>query len=131
MKRSVNRLVAWGRRVRRSGAACMATVAAWGVVTLTLAAPAFAQVPQVQYGTANSAAQAISTQLENVAATIRDILGATALVAILIGAMLLHGAHDVHLQDTSKRVIAAAILALALAAFAPTIINWIGSLGTS
>lgn len=130
MFRLVSRLRAWGRRARRAGRGLMAAAAAWGVAALTLAAPAFAQVPQVQYGTANAAAQTISTQLENVAATIRDILGATALVAILIGAMLLHGAHDVHLQDTSKRVIAAAVLALALAAFAPTIINWIGGLGS-
>lgn len=131
MIRLVNRLAAWGRRARRAGTALAASMVAWGVVALTAAGPAFAQVPQVNYGQSSPAAQTIAGDLENIAATIRDVLGATALVAILIGALLLHGAHDVHLQDTSKRVIAAAVLALLLAAFAPTIINWIGSIGSS
>lgn len=99
-------------------------------VFLFLAAgPAFASgIPPVQYGTANAAAGNVTTALTGIAATIRDVLGATALVALVVAALVNHFVHDQRAKDRAKEIVAAAVGGLLIAAFAPAIVNWFGSL---
>ena len=90
---------------------------------------AFAANPTVNYGTSNTQlSSTVTTTLESVATTIRDVLGATALVVILVAALTNHFVHDQRSKDRAKEMIVAAIVGLLLAAFAPAIVNWIASL---
>lgn len=89
---------------------------------------AASSIPTVQYGTGNAVATTVNTALENIAATIRDVLGGTALVAILVAAIVNHFVHDARAKDRAKEIIASAIVGLLIAAFAPQIVNWFASL---
>jgi hypothetical protein len=120
LRRQRNRVAVWGRR-----ASLMLTAAlVWGAGAVAHAAgPA-----PVQYGTPGAAANVAVGALENVAATIRDVLGATALVAFLVAALTNHFVHDQHAKERAKEIMAAAIVGLLIAVFAPSVVNWIGSL---
>lgn len=85
-------------------------------------------IPAVQYGAPNGAATVIDTALEGVAGTIRDILGVTALLAIVAAALVNHFVHDPRSKERAKEMVAAAIVGLLLAVFAPEIVNWIAAL---
>jgi hypothetical protein len=115
----------WPRRWRAAVAAALA-----GVMAAWASAVAFAAntVPAVQYGSGGSVAQTVSTALENVAATIRDVLGATALVALVGAALVNHFVWDQKAKDRSKEIVVAAFIGLLIAAFAPQIITWVASL---
>jgi hypothetical protein len=87
-------------------------------------------IPPVSYTTGNSAlTQNVTTGLENIATTIRDILGAAALVAILVAALTNQMVHDARAKDRAKEFGVAAVVGLLLAAFAPAIVNWFANLG--
>ncbi len=85
-------------------------------------------IPAVQYGAPNAAATTIDTALEGVAGTVRDILGVTALLAIVGAALVNHFVHDPRSKERAKEMVAAAIVGLLLAVFAPNIVNWIAAL---
>lgn len=85
-------------------------------------------IPKVGYGTAGSLGTKINGEIENVAATVRDILGGTALLALVVAALVNHFIHDPRSKDRAKEIVVAAIVGLLIAAFAPEIINWIISL---
>jgi hypothetical protein len=86
----------------------------------------------VQYGSSNSGvANTISTSMEGLAATIRDILGATALVALVAAALVNHFVHDQRAKDRAKEIAGAAVVGLLIAGFAPAIVNWFTGIGNS
>ena len=87
-------------------------------------------IPPVNYG-ANADtgfAGQVSGAAENVASTIRDLLGATALLVILVAAVMNHFVHDQRAKERAKELIGAAVVGLLVAAFAPQIVNFIASL---
>lgn len=86
-------------------------------------------IPTVNYGTGDSAAaNTVTTAMENVASTIRMVLGGTALVVILAAAVMNHFVHDARAKERAKELIGAAVVGLLLAAFAPQIVNFIAGL---
>lgn len=86
-------------------------------------------IPQVQYGNGNTAlGNTINSAMENIAATIRYVLGATALVVILAAAVMNHFVQDPRAKERAKELVAAAVVGLLLAAFAPQIVNFIAGL---
>lgn len=112
---------------------------AMAVLTLGLAAPASAAtmhhvllasgIPPVTYGNGNTAVgNTINSSLEQIAATIRYVLGATALVVFLVAAVTNHFVHDERAKMRAKELVSAAVVGLLVAAFAPQIVNFIGSL---
>ena len=100
----------------------------WIVASGTSFAAAAGGIPPVQYGAPNGAATVINTALEGVAGTIRDILGVTALLAIVAAALVNHFVHDPRSKERAKEMVAAAVVGLLLAVFAPEIVNWIAAL---
>lgn len=98
------------------------------LVIMGAQAAAASGLPQVNYGTGGSLATKVNGELENVAATVRDILGGTALLALVIAALINHFVHDPRSKDRAKEVVVAAVVGLLIAAFAPSIVNWIGSM---
>jgi hypothetical protein len=82
----------------------------------------------VQYGAPSGAAGTVISAMESVAGTIRYILGATALVAFLVAALVNHMVHDQHAKDRAKEIMASAVVGLLIAAFAPALVNWIGGI---
>lgn len=126
------RLWSWlmplGLLVSAFGALVMPTAAYAAVLPnhLYLAA---GNIPQVNYGTGNTALSgSVTTAMENLAQTIRLVLGGTALVVILVAAVMNHFVHDQRAKERAKELIAAAVVGLLLAAFAPQIVNFIASL---
>ncbi len=90
---------------------------------------AAAGIPAVNYGNGNTALSTpVVTAMESVAATIRLVLGGTALVVILAAAIMNHFVHDPRAKERAKELIGAAVVGLLLAAFAPQIVNFIASL---
>ena len=90
---------------------------------------AFAAVPPARYGTPNGAISgSVSAAIEGLAATIRDILGATALLAIVVAAIMNHFVHSLRAKEQAKEVAFAAIIGLLIAAFAPDIVNFFAAL---
>ena len=88
-----------------------------------------AGIPAVNYGNGNTALSTpVVTAMESVAATIRLVLGGTALVVILAAAIMNHFVHDPRAKERAKELIGAAVVGLLLAAFAPQIVNFIASL---
>lgn len=86
-------------------------------------------IPPVKYGTGSTALSGtVTTAMESLAQTIRLVLGGTALVVILVAAVLNHFVHDQRAKERAKELIAAAVVGLLLAAFAPQIVNFIASL---
>ena len=85
-------------------------------------------IPPVQYGTGGTLATKVNGEIENVAAMVRDILGGTALLALVIAALVNHFIHDPRSKDRAKEIVVAAIVGLLIAAFAPEIVNWIATL---
>lgn len=87
-------------------------------------------IPPVGYGagTGSGFATTVTGSMENVATTIRDLLGGTALVVILVAAVMNHFVHDPRAKERAKELIGAAVVGLLLAAFAPAIVNFIISL---
>lgn len=85
-------------------------------------------ISKVGYGTGGALGTKINDELENVAATVRDILGGTALLALVVAALVNHFIHDPRSKDRAKEIVVAAIVGLLIAAFAPQIVNWIASL---
>lgn len=86
-------------------------------------------IPPVKYGNGNTAlGNAVNSGLENIAATIRYILGATALVVFLAAAVMNHFVHDGRAKDRAKELVGAGVLGLLIAAFAPQIVNFIANL---
>lgn len=86
-------------------------------------------IPTVKYGNGNTAlGNAVDSGLENIAATIRYILGATALVVFLAAAVMNHFVHDPRAKERAKELVGAGVLGLLIAAFAPQIVNFIASL---
>lgn len=104
------------------------------VLSLFAHTPAFASsgggIPPVQYGTGTGAGLAtkVTSATENMAETIRLMLGGTALVVILVAAIMNHFVHDERAKMRAKELISAAVVGLLLAAFAPSIVNFITSL---
>lgn len=126
----VERMRQWVRRDRqwnwRHRVALLLTSA---VMWMVAGSAAFAAGPApVSYGTPNGAAGTVITALEGIAGTIRDVLGATALVAFLVAAIVNHMVHDDRAKDRAKEIMASAVVGLLVAAFAPAIVNWIASL---
>lgn len=92
-------------------------------------AGAGAGIPKVQYGTSTGTLSTkVNTAMENIAETIRLVLGGTALVVILAAAVMNHFVHDQRAKDRAKELIGAAVVGLLLAAFAPQIVNFIAGL---
>ena len=86
-------------------------------------------IPPVGYGNGNTALSGtVTTAMESLAQTIRLVLGGTALVVILVAAVMNHFVHDQRAKERAKELIAAAVVGLLLAAFAPQIVNFIASL---
>lgn len=86
-------------------------------------------IPPVQYGTGNTALTTpVVGAMQNIAQTIRLVLGGTALVVILAAAVMNHFVHDQQAKQRAKELIGAAVVGLLLAAFAPAIVNFIASL---
>ena len=86
-------------------------------------------IPTVSYGTGNTTlGQTVNNSMENIAATIRYVLGGTALVVILAAAVMNHFVHDARAKERAKELIGAAVVGLLLAAFAPQIVNFIAGL---
>ena len=113
-------------RIGRQVAAVMLLV---GPLLLMASAVAFASGPApVQYGVPSGAAGTVIGAMESIAATIRYILGATALVAFLVAALVNHMVHDQHAKDRAKEIMASAVVGLLIAAFAPAIVNWIAGI---
>ena len=83
-------------------------------------------LPSVNYGTTGSLGHTVNQELENLAATVQYILGGTALLALVIAALVNHFVHDPRSKDRAKEIVVAAIVGLLIAAFAPDIVNWIG-----
>lgn len=87
--------------------------------------PAFAAPPNVNYQYGNTgAASGIVNAIENFAGLIDDVLGATALLAMLVAALLNH-APSQRSKEMGREIFHAAILGLLIALFAPTLINFI------
>lgn len=87
------------------------------------------KIQKVQYGTGNQGVDKVITgAMENIAQTIRLVLGGTALVVILAAAVMNHFVHDPRAKDRAKELIGAAVVGLLLAAFAPQIVNFIAGL---
>ena len=82
----------------------------------------------VQYGNPSGAAGVVVTAMESVAGTIRYILGATALVAFLVAAIVNHMVHDLRAKERAKEIMASAVVGLLIAAFAPAVVNWIAGI---
>lgn len=89
-------------------------------------------IPPVSYGTTTTGGTTFDTTiqsgLQNAALIIRDVLGATALLVILVAAVMNHFVHDPRAKERAKELIGAAVVGLLLAAFAPAIVNFIISL---
>ena len=87
-------------------------------------------IPPVNYGAGADTkfSGQVSGAAENVASTIRDILGATALIAFVVAALMNHFVHDQRAKERAKELIGAAVVGLLVAAFAPQIVNFIASL---
>jgi len=89
-------------------------------------------IPTVSYGASTTGGTAFDTNvqngLESAATIIRDVLGATALLVILVAAVMNHFVHDPRAKERAKELIGAAVVGLLLAAFAPAIVNFIISL---
>lgn len=86
-------------------------------------------IPQVKYGTGNTTlGNTVTGAMENIAQTIRLVLGGTALVVILAAAVMNHFVNDQRAKERAKELIGAAVVGLLLAAFAPQIVNFIASL---
>lgn len=82
----------------------------------------------VQYGAPSpSFTDKVIPALESIAATIRYILGATALVALVIAAFMNHVPNQKS-KEQAKEIAMAAVVGLLLAAFAPAIVTFFGSL---
>ena len=90
-------------------------------------------IPTVQYGTGTGTGaggafiSTVTNAMENGAETIRMVLGGTALLVILVAAVMNHFVHDQRAKERAKELIAAAVVGLLLAAFAPSIVNFIAS----
>ena len=88
--------------------------------------------PSVSYGNAGAQggalASKVTTAMQGVAEMIRLILGGTALVVILVAAVMNHFVHDQQAKMRAKELIGAAVVGLLLAAFAPAIVNFIAGL---
>lgn len=86
-------------------------------------------IPTVQYGTGNTTvSNQVVPAMENIARTIQLLLGGTALVVILVAAIMNHFVHDPQAKQRAKELIGAAVVGLLLAAFAPAIVNFLASL---
>ncbi|WP_020375097.1 pilin [Sulfobacillus thermosulfidooxidans] len=117
-----HRLAVWWRPLLLLSSALLA---------LLVHTPAFASsgIPPVQYGQGSTGiAQPVTTAMENVAETIRLILGGTALVVILVAAVMNHFVQDPRAKERAKELVGAAVVGLLLAAFAPQIVNFIAGL---
>ena len=121
-----------GAGIRRRWAGGRAALIGVAVVPLVLVAShsvfAASGTATVQYGSPSGAAGTVITAMESVAGTIRYILGATALVAFLVAALVNHMVHDQHAKDRAKEIMASAVVGLLIAAFAPSLVNWIGGI---
>ena len=120
---------------RRSGRRLWQSLTIWLSVWFAVLLPSsvFAAtgggIPAVNYGSGNSSlSQPVTTAMENIAATIRLVLGGTALVVILAAAIMNHFVHDPRAKERAKELIGAAVVGLLLAAFAPAIVNFIAGL---
>jgi len=83
----------------------------------------------VNYGSGNTAfSGTVTAAMESIAETIRLVLGGTALVVILVAAVMNHFVHSPQAKERAKELIGAAVVGLLLAAFAPQIVNFIASL---
>lgn len=71
----------------------------------------------------------INGALTTIAVDIRNIGGVTALLAIVVAAIMNHFVHDQQAKDKSKELIKAAIVGLLLFAFAPAIVNFFMGIG--
>jgi len=116
------------RKVGHVALALLPLVLAGGQAAFAAGSSSGTGIPTVSYGTAGSLGTTVSTELENIAATIRDILGATALLALVAAALVNHFIHDPRSKDRAKEIVVAAIVGLLIAAFAPQVINWITTL---
>lgn len=88
-----------------------------------------ADPPRVAYGSGDeSTVQVITGALQKVATSIRDILGFTALLALIIAALIAHFVHDPRSKERARELVVVAIIGMAIAAFAPTLINWVEGL---
>lgn len=102
----------------------LARASAWVVVRGVMMAGS--GVPTVQYGTPNGQfAGSVTALVQNAAATLREIVGATALLCIVIAALLWHFIHDQRATERAKELVAAAVIGLLVVAFAPQIVNMV------
>ena len=124
----VKRLRVWVRWQRSRIQATMMGVAVVPMVLVASHAVFAAGSATVQYGAPSGAAGTVISAMESVAGTIRYILGATALVAFLVAALVNHMVHDQHAKDRAKEIMASAVVGLLIAAFAPALVNWIGGI---
>ena|GEM_PF-3618096 len=83
----------------------------------------------VCYGAPLSGVSTVQTALQEVAGSIRDILGVTALVALVVAALVNHFVHDPRSKDRAREIVWAAVIGLAVAVFAPTLIGFVMGLG--
>lgn len=125
-----SRLVTWvksvpWKRVVGAGLAAVPLVAVFGAAAL---AQTTGGAPPIQYGNPSTPiANQVTTALEGVAQTIRWILGGTALVALLFAAFMNHMPNQ-RSKEMAKEIVAAAVVGLLIAAFAPNIVNWVAGL---
>jgi len=104
----------------------------WAAIAPDLVFAAPAPIPNVSYGNGTTGGTTFDTNVQNglynAALIIRDVLGATALLVILVAAVMNHFVHDPRAKERAKELIGAAVVGLLLAAFAPSIVNFIISL---
>ena len=123
------------QRIRRAigrrwtaGRAALISVAVVPMVFVASQAVFAAGPASVKYGAPSGAAGIVVGAMESVAGTIRYILGATALVAFLVAAIVNHMVHDAHAKERAKEIMASAVVGLLIAAFAPAVVNWIAGI---
>lgn len=86
-------------------------------------------IPAVKYGAGNTGITSkVVPAMQNIARTIQLLLGGTALVVILVAAIMNHFVHDPQAKQRAKELIGAAVVGLLLAAFAPAIVNFLANL---
>ena len=120
-------------RARLSGRRLWQSLTIWLSVWFAVLVPtsvfAAGGIPAVNYGAGNAGLSTpVTTAMENIAETIRMVLGGTALVVILAAAIMNHFVHDPRAKERAKELIGAAVVGLLLAAFAPAIVNFIAGL---
>lgn len=115
----------WMAPVMAVGTLLMTTPALAASLPHTMLVASGSGIPQVNFGNANTQlGNKINTGLETIAATLRDILGATALVVIIAAAVMNHYVINPRAKEVAKELIGAAVVGLLLAAFAPDIVNF-------